>query len=203
MSDIKNSKQVAAQEWSHLVSSQDVDKKPLCVSVSIPKESIPAICKRLGISSIEALDADLVLTRNPVSKVIKVKGDLRADIHQHCVVSTEPVSEHIDDSFESWCTEPNSAVSFDKAKRERMSPQERNELPMLEEYDDPEEIIDGKIDLGELVIQHLSLSLNPYPRKEGTAFESAESSLDEEEEGTYNNPFAALKEWKTSEKKKD
>jgi hypothetical protein len=202
MSEIKKSKQVSAQEWSHLISSEDVGRKPLRISLSVPKDSIPALCKRLGISSIEVLKVDFVLTRNPVTKVIQVKGDMHADIHQYCVVTAEPVAEHIEDSFEAWCTEPNNSVSFDKAKRERMSPLERSELPMLEEYDDPEEIIDGRIDLGELVTQHLSLSLNPYPRNEAAVFESQDKLLDDEE-GMYNNPFAALKDWKTAEKKKD
>lgn len=202
MTEMKKSKQVSEQEWSHYISSEDVGRKPLRTSVSLPKESIPALCKRLGVYSIEALKADIVLTRNSVTKVIQVNGDLHADLHQYCVVTAEPVAEHIEDSFESWCVEPNSSVSFAKAKRERMSPQERGELPVLEEYDDPEEIIDGKIDLGELVTQHLSLSLNQYPRKEGVAFESNDKML-EDEEGMYNNPFAALKEWKALEKKKD
>ncbi len=203
MSEITKSKQASAQEWSHYISSEDIGRKPLKVSVSVPKENIPAICNRIGAHSIEVLKVDFVLSRNPVSKVIHVKGTLRADLHQYCVVTTEPVSEHIEDSFESWCIETNSAVSFAKAKRERLSPQELNDLPMLEEHDDPEEIVDGKIDLGELITQHMSLSLNPYPRKEDAVFESKDKLFDEEEEGAYGNPFAALKEWKASEKKKD
>ncbi len=201
MSKITNPRKISTQEWSYYISSEDVGRKSLRVNLSIPEENIFSICNRIGIYSIESLNAELVLTRNPVSKVIQVKGMLQADLHQYCVVTTEPVAEHIEDSFESWFAEPSSAVSFAKAKRERMSPQERSELPMLEECDDPEEIVDGKIDLGELVIQYLSLSLNPYPRKKGVVFDVQDKLLDEEEE-SYNNPFAALKEWKASEKKK-
>ena len=203
MTELTKARQAPTQEWTHHVFSEDVDKKPLRLSISVPKESIPALCKRLDLHSIEALSADIVLTRNPVNKIIHVKGDIRADIHQYCVVTMEPIAAHIEDIFESWCAEHNNAVSFAKAKRERMSPQERSEQPMLEEYDDPEEIIDGKIDLGELVTQHLSLSLNPYLRKEGAVFENQDEPLGDEEDGIYDNPFAALKDWKASEKKKD
>lgn len=203
MTKLINTKQAQTHEWSHHVFSEDVDSKPLRFSISAPKESIPALCKRLDLHAIETLNADLILTRNPVSKIIYIKGEIRADVHQYCVVTMEPVAKHVEDSFESWCAEPNNAVSFAKAKRERMNHQERNEQPVLDEYDDPEEIVDGKIDLGELVTQHFSLSLNPYPRKEGTVFEKQDKFLEGENEGMYDNPFAALKEWKCAEKKKD
>lgn len=197
-------KSLSTQEWTHHIFSEDVGKKPLHVSISLPEENISSLCKRLDLHSIESLSADIVLTRNPVSKVIHVKGRLYADIHQYCVVTMEAVSGRVEDIFESWCAEPNNAVSFTKAKRERMGDQERSEQPMLEEYDDPEEIIDGKIDLGELVTQHLSLSLNPYPRKKGTTYNNQDRSLEDNKGNElYDNPFAALKEWKSSEKKKD
>jgi len=203
MTELTKTKQAPMHEWSHHVLSEDVGRKPLRISISVPEESKLALCKRIGLHSIESLVADIVLKRNPVSKDIHVKGELRADVHQQCVVTMEPVAEHVEDNFETWCAEPSNAVSFAKAKRERMEPQERLEQPMLEEYDDPEVIIGGKIDLGELVTQNLSLSLNPYPRKEGAAFESKDKLFDEDDDGMYNNPFAALKEWKSAEKKKD
>lgn len=203
MTEITKTKQATTQEWTYHVFSEDVDKKPLHISISAPEECFSSLCKRLDLHSIESLGADIVLTRNPVSKIIHVNGTLHADVCQYCVVTTEPVAEHVEDSFESWCAEPNNAVSFTKAKRERMNHQERSEQPMLEEYDDPEEIIDGKIDLGELVTQHLSLSLNPYPRQENAAFDNQAQPLSDGDEDMYDNPFAALKEWKASEKKKD
>ncbi len=197
------SQKPSTHEWTHHILSEEVGSKPFRATISVPEESIPALCKRLGIHSIESLKADFVLTRNPVTKIIQVKGELRADLCQYCVVTIQPVLEHIEDSFEAWLAEPNNSVSFAKAKRERMSPQELIEQPMLDEYDDPELIVDGKIDLGELATQHLSLSLNPYPRKEGAALKGDDNALEDEEEGMYNNPFAALKDWKASEKKKD
>ncbi len=191
------------QEWSHYIFSEDVDSKPLRINISVPEDNVSALCKRLNIHSIKDLKAQIVLTRNPISKIIHVEGALKVDLCQYCIVTLEPVPEHVDDNFETWFTEPSEAVSFTKAKRERMNPQEKSEQPMLEECDDPEKIIDGKIDLGELVTQHLSLSLNPYPRIEGIVFENQEERLKEKEEGVYRNPFAALKEWKIAEKKKE
>ena len=51
-----------------------------------------------------------------------------------------------------------------------------------------------EIDLGELLVQHLSLALDPYPRLEG-----AESLLPEYRTATLSSPFAALKDLKKTD----
>jgi hypothetical protein len=43
-------------------------------------------------------------------------------------------------------------------------------MPFLDESEDPEPVIDGKIDAGELVAQYLSLAIDPYPRLEGEEY---------------------------------
>tara|TARA_R110001592_G_scaffold79054_1_gene236700 strand:- start:33380 stop:33985 length:606 start_codon:yes stop_codon:yes gene_type:complete len=191
-----------AQEWSYHFLSDDVDQVPVQITISAPESTFPLLCNRLGLHSIEGIKADLTLSRNTVTKVITVDGRIQADVHQRCVVTDEPVLENVDDTFEAWFSEPSNAVSFTKAKRERTATIERNEQSMLEEYDDPEEVIGGKIDLGELVTQHLSLSLSPYPKCEGVAYDTQEAGL-KDDDAMYENPFAALKAWKADEKKKD
>lgn len=189
------------KEWSHAFKAEDVDRKPVLVEISAPESAYSALCSRLGLISIDSLKAKLTLVRNDVNKVIHIQGQILAEVQQKCVVTAESVAEVVDDTFEAWFAEPSNAVSFTKAKRDRTSTPENNEHPMLEEEEDPEEIIDGKIDLGELVIQYLSLSLNPYPKKEGAEYENKEASLDHDQD-VYSNPFAALKDWKSGEKKK-
>lgn len=190
-------------EWSHFVDVSPLDAKPLEISIEAPPESCPAICNRLNLHSIESLRAKIILKRNDVNRYVFISGEIDADLHQRCVVTTEPVTEHVSDTFEAWYAEANQAVSFAKAKRERMSVKERDEQPVLEEEEDPEEIIDGKIDVGELIIQNLSLALNPYPRLEGVEFEGQQKGLDDAPDGTYDNPFAALKNWKHREPSED
>jgi len=59
-------------------------------------------------------------------------------------------------------------------------------MEMVAERDDPERVVDGLIDVGELVAQHLSLNLDPYPR--------ADDAGDpvELQTGPVASPFAAL-----------
>jgi len=192
-----------SQEWAHLMASEDIGVKPVNIKISPPKEIIAALCKRLNLHSIRVLNADIVLQRNSVDKVIHIKGHVKADLVQSCVITTDQVQECIDDKFEAWFIDPNSTVSFAKAKRERLSRKAQSDLPVMDEYEDPEPVIDGHIDLGELVVQNLSLSLNPYPRVEGAKHDLQEVSLQSSSEELYDNPFAALKDWKSKEQKKD
>lgn len=190
-------------EWVHLIDSEDVGVKALHVELSPPQDTIPTLCKRLNLHHINDLKASFKLQRNNVSKVIHVHGRIYADILQKCVITTDPVQEIIDDEFDAWFADPNSAVSFMQVKRERMSSKEQSEQQIMGESEDPEEVVDGKIDLGELVTQNLSLSLNPYPRCSDARYENQSKPLEDAPEGTYDNPFAALKDWKSKEGKKD
>ncbi len=183
------------QEWSHFIESDEIGTKPIKLTISPKAENMKALCNRLNMHSIQCLSADLILERNKVSKIICINGKINAELEQFCIITTDPVPESISDEFEAWFADPTQAVSFTKAKRERMSLKEQSDQPILEESDDPEPVIDGKIDLGELVTQHLSLALNPYPRAEGAEYALQEKTL----EGgyDYDNPFAKLKDWKS------
>ncbi len=194
---------IQENEWSHFIESEKIGLKPMTIALELEHNNLPQLCKRLGLHSINDLRADLTLVRNQINKVIHIEGRIQATIEQECVVTMEPVSEQVSDEFEAWFAEPSQAVSFTKAKRERMSLKEQDEQPIIEEFDDPEAVIDGKIDLGELVTQHLSLALNPYPRAESAEFGEKNVGLEDAPDGTYDNPFAALKDWKMQEKKKD
>ncbi|MGH1377292.1 MAG: YceD family protein [Alphaproteobacteria bacterium] len=191
------------KEWLQIVESDDVGSSVIRVKSVPPVSFYPVLCRRLGLHSIEEVEADLTLQRNNVNKVIHVKGEIRANVHQKCVVTAEPVQESVTDVFDAWFKDPNQAVSFEKAKRERMSRKEQEKLPMIDEHDDPEEIIDGKINLSDLIVQYLSLALSPYPRVDGAVYQGDDSGLGDAPDGVYDNPFAALKDWKKGESNKD
>jgi len=190
-------------EWTFEIKADDVEGiKPLKLSIEPDEKQRKALSKRLALHSIGFLKCDYTLQRNAGNMIIHIKANITAQVNQYCSVTLEPVPEQINESFESWFADHNQAVSFSKAKRERLGIKERGEQPIMEEYDDPEQIIDGKIDLGELAAQHFSLMLDPYPRKEGVSLPLKTDILkDEGSEEAYNNPFAALKEWKLKEDK--
>ncbi len=200
---IQKPEKIVPQEWPYIINSDDVVSKPMRLTISPDELQKKALCKRMALVAIDMLSAELELERNPGNRIIHVRGRLRVHLKQKCIVSLEPVEESIDEEFEGWFADPLQAVSFAKAKRERLNPQDLQEQPILEEQEDPEPIIDGKIDLGEFTAQFFSLSLNPYPRAAGSEFASAKLAKEDEPEGIYDNPFAALKDWKVREQKKD
>jgi hypothetical protein len=62
----------------------------------------------------------------------------------------------------------------------------------------PESVMNGTIDLGALATEFLILGIDPYPRKEGVAFEAPVAGDD-----SAAHPFAALAALKKASKVKD
>ena len=181
-------------EWSYLVEVDEIDSKPVEFKISPDDKEIQALLGRLGVKDLNDFTASFTLRRN--NMIIHVKGRLSAKVVQDCVVSMEPVETEIRDEFEAWFADPDQAVSIAKARREKQREKGHAELPMLEESEDPEPIMDGKIDLGELAVQYLSLSINPYPHAEGVEYEHGDDQKENDPSITRKNPFAALKDWK-------
>jgi len=146
------------------------------------------------------MKCEFLIQRNDGNMVVHISGTITGAVEQKCVVTLEPVHKEIHEEFEAWYADSSQAVSFARAKRDRLSPQDKEEQPILEEHEDPEPIIDGKIDIGEIATQYLSLALDPYPRSENAEFESKTKPLGEEPDDLYDNPFAALKNWREKEK---
>lgn len=107
---------------------------------------------------------------------LHVTGEVRARVTQTCVVSLEPfeteIVEPVDVEFEAART-----VRPPRDDRERASRRRRDARPPvvedeegMEDLDAPDEIVDGRVDLGALASEFLTLGLDPYPRKPGVAF---------------------------------
>jgi hypothetical protein len=132
--------------------------------------------------SIEALTASLNL-RHSLRGGVRVTGAVHADLTQVCVVSLDPFPASVDEDID---------VRFAPAPGEAASPRrlsgEPKDLSMADD-DEPDPIIDGKIDLGALVAEFLTLGLDPYPRKPGVLFDPPD------EPGLKDSPFSTLAEY--------
>ncbi|MBX2833807.1 MAG: DUF177 domain-containing protein [Micavibrio sp.] len=188
--------QILENEWSHFLDVNTLEKKPLVMTISPDDDEIKRLAQRLGVIDINELKADLKILQEQGSHIIHVSGMLHAKIEQSCVVTSEPVITQVDESFESWYADQEESVSFAKKRREKESKGGHAEVRILDEQDDPEPVIDGQIDLGELVTQYLSLSIDPYPHAEGVERSIDEFNKDGDDAVKPNNPFAALKDWK-------
>lgn len=183
--------------WSYLVDESEVGaNKPYTKKLAASEAECALVAARLHLAGVQSLSAELTLSRVPLNKaVIHVEGVLKAGVTQSCVVTSAPVKSHVEDEFEAWFANPSSFTSIAKARNDRAAKAADAEIPVLEEQEDPEPIIDGKIDLGDLVTQYLSLSLDPYPRAHGAGLPEGQAEVAPPSD-LLKNPFAALKDWK-------
>lgn len=113
-----------------------------------------ALAEVLELQAVDRLVATL-RTRRLASGLIEVSGEMEGEVVQSCVITLEPVPAQIRESFR---------LTFGDAEPEPTLA----EIDIhFDDSDPPEPIIDGKIDLGALVAEQLSLALDLYPRKEG------------------------------------
>lgn len=110
-----------------------------------------ALAIALDLAAINRLVARLTV-RRLASGLIEVKGSFEGDVLQACVVTLEPFPASVSDKFR---------VTFGDTEPE---PQLAEIDIDFDDSDPPEPIMDGRIDLGVLLAEQLSLALDPYPR---------------------------------------
>ncbi|HNQ92100.1 MAG TPA: DUF177 domain-containing protein [Alphaproteobacteria bacterium] len=184
------------KEWSHSVRADSVPEGGQWVKLAANENECEAIAKRLGVKSLDRLEAKLHLVPQNSGHILEVDGHLSADVVQECVVTLQPVESHIEDDFAAWYADYERAASFTKAQHEQKARMESEELPIMEEKDDPEPMSEGAIDVAELVIQYLSLAINPYPKSDSVKLEGNEKEEATPQGSLRLNPFAALKSWR-------
>jgi uncharacterized metal-binding protein YceD (DUF177 family) len=138
-----------------------------------------ALAKRLRLVELTQLSAAVTVERT-LGGLIHVSGRLEADVVQTCVMSLVDFPSHVEDGF---------ALDFGNAPAEF-----GDDIELDPDYEPPEPIEDGIIDLGELVAQYLALALDPHPRAPGAALDASWSSADSAD----TSPFAVLKNLKTT-----
>lgn len=189
--------------WVYLIDQGEIGQNPYHKAIAAGEADLKALAARLGIPGVQSLSAEVVLQRVPGNKaVIHVEGMLKADVTQSCIISHAPVKGHIEEEFEGWYADPSSFTSLARARHEKAGKAADIEIPIMDEREDPEPMVNGKIDLGDLVAQYLSLSLNPYPRAHGVAWdrESVDHGRDAQPATPLRkNPFEALKDWKSGD----
>lgn len=185
-------------EWSFLIEAEKVETSPKIFTFEASEEQRANLARRLGQVSVESASASVTLQRAS-GGVIHAMGTVQADITQSCVVSLVPVQAHIEEEFEGWFGDKSNAVSFAKARSEREAKKGHVEAEILEESVDPEPIVNGRLDVGELATQFLSLAIDPYPHAPGVTSDyilDPDTARAEDGKSLRKNPFEALKDWK-------
>ena len=196
------SKKNKAREFSHLIKDDELSTSSKQFDISADSSECAAIAQRIGVLSVESLTAHISCTIES-GHIIHVTGQFTAHITQECVVTLEPIQSVISDECEGWYSDHEHIASFKKAQYEAKSKKEFIETPILDEKDDPEPLENGYVDVGELVVQFLSLSINHYAHKEGVSLDKIAPQIKADVDNgeplkkyAPQNPFAALKNWR-------
>ncbi|WP_029002364.1 YceD family protein [Azorhizobium doebereinerae] len=162
--------------YSHVIPVADIPPHGLDLTLTPGEEVRATLARHLDISAVLSLSARLHLAQERADGA-RVTGVVKARITQVSVVSLEPfdddVAEEVDVRF----------ATADTIAREVAN------APEDSDFDPPDLIENGAIDLGLLVTEFLALGLEPYPRKPGEVFEPYEESAESE---APVSPFAAL-----------
>lgn len=195
-------KNTTQNEWPYLVSVQDMERGARVYDFEASEQECVDLARRLGVEKVESARAH-VSVQGIGGNVYHAIGQVSADIIQNCAVSLVAIPTHLDEEFEGWFRDQHSTVSFVKAKTEREAKKGHIETEILDEAVDPEPIIGGKMDLGELATQYLSLAIDPYVRAADAPGEYLIVSPEQKaKKGDVagaeirKNPFEALKAWK-------
>lgn len=180
------SENTASGEWNADIRVQDVlTKGPLDLVFTAKPDERAAISARLDLLGLDRLEAHLRAAR--WGRGVEIAGTLVADVVQACVVTLDPVAEHLEEPVlarfengEAGGTRAGSGLVVDDDLIDPDAPDPPDPIPP-----------DGRIPVGELLIQLLSVALDPYPRRDGASLETA---LKEggAAQGSADHPFSGL-----------
>lgn len=156
-----------------------IPAKGLRLSIAADPAECAALARELDLLELSCLAADLELKPVARSGLVHVNGRLTARVTQSCGITLAPVPAEIAQDF---------ALTFGPPETDE---DQGDELEIAYDSEDPPDpIIDGVIDLGHVVQEHLALALDPFPRAEGAVFEPP-ADIDPEPDAKPN-PFAVL-----------
>ena len=157
----------------------DVDSLPfsgpqIC-KIDCDESECAALAARFGFAAVARLSARLKVKRAGPGHW-NVTGKLQAEVTQLCGVTGEPVPESVDFTIEErYCRASEEGTDIDVS------------------LDGFEPLVDGGIDLGEVVAQTLAISVNPWPRSVDAPHSFAVGESEKE------HPFAGLAALKSSD----
>ena len=167
---------MTAPEFSRPVALDSVGEGARAIEVEAGADERAALAARFGFRSIEALSAELRLSRRP--EAVFAEGRLHARVVQSCVVTGEDVPSAVDEAF---------AIRF---LPEGEATPANEDVELSADECDTVFYAGGAIDVGEAVAETLALALDPFPRSpDADAALRDAGVLSEEDAG----PFAALK----------
>ncbi|MCH7865003.1 MAG: DUF177 domain-containing protein [Proteobacteria bacterium] len=177
---------------SHPVSLPSISEGGTAIRIEADAAERARLSECFGLLGLDSLAAELRLTAEEGGTLFHLEGTMVAEVIQACGVTLEPLKSRIE-----------APIYRQYTTAEEGDPEPAGEDFDIDAEEPPEQIIDGKIDVGEAVAEQLALELSPFPRKTGIDFadystgpENSDVSSAGGDENTHpaGSPFAALTE---------
>jgi len=182
-------------EFSHIVQVCALGSSPLELDLSATAEQRVALAKRMNVDGLEDFQAhvSLILLKN---SDVDMTATFSAKVRQPCVITTKPVISDLKATF---------SMTYSKVIEDDEEEDDEDFDDFESQYDPPEPLIDGQIDVGETLTEQLALEIPPFPRVKGAVFDGFEtvSKTLSKEVFEKKNPFAVLSQLKEKPKNKE
>ena len=171
-------------ERNYILNVSDLHSVEREIQIDAGPEECAAIAGRFGILRIESFNAlcTAALWRR---KGVCLKGRIRAQLEQSCVITLEPVPEDIDIPFKAffWPAQHAGELPDPGLSGEVFSDILSDDSPELFENDE--------INAGEAVLEYFALAIDPYPKKPDAS--TVQDREKPEEKASAPSPFLVLK----------
>jgi uncharacterized metal-binding protein YceD (DUF177 family) len=182
------SQPIQKEEKSEIERIVDVDRmgpNGTALEIVASDSERAALAKRFGFLGLPAFSARVTVDRRVGGRVV-VEGRLRGKIVQACILTLDPVTQDLDETFR---------IVFKQDLAEELDP-ESGEALVSAQADAPEPLAGNMLDVGEIVAEQLSLAADPYPRRPGAKLEDVLPRPRKESRGSRpeqrRHPFAGL-----------
>jgi hypothetical protein len=153
--------------WHVPVALEDVSENGRHVDLVADQDVRAAVAQVAGVRDVPRLEASFDVTRSGASG-LHVVGRVSATVGQNCVVTLEPLSNDVEEDIDVVFAPPSPSA---KPEADEDDDGEEESRKPKREWNEPEPLRDGVVDLGALAIEFLILGLDPYPRKPGAVFQ--------------------------------
>ncbi len=160
-------------EFSRIVALEAHRERPIGFAIVASPSECAALARRFDLVRLDTLSGAGELRARPGGGW-RLEAKLEAKLVQSCVISLREIAVTMTDDFE---------LDFSLA----VSPDDEGEVDVADSAAEPFPR-DGRLDVGEVVAQQLSLALDPFPRAPGVAWEGPAES-----EAGRQTPFAGLR----------
>jgi len=177
-------------ELSRPVAVADLGNLEFEMDILPSEKELLAVGARLKVDSLDIFGAKVFLKLLPSGEV-RLNATFKARVSQICSITLQPVENEISSEF---------TTTYAHDADEDWGHDEEEFADMDTDIEPPEPIVDGKIDIGEAIVEQLALEIDPFPRVKGATFDGYSTGPVGKDDvlRAKKNPFAVLSKLKST-----